>query len=37
MSLKALIVGAGSGVSASFARALARQGADIALAARNID
>ena len=37
MSLKALIVGAGSGVSASVARALARQGADIALAARNID
>lgn len=37
MTLKALIVGAGSGVSASFARALGRQGADIALAARNID
>ena len=37
MSLKALIVGAGSGVSASFARALARQGANIALAARNIN
>ena len=37
MTLKALIVGAGSGVSASFARALVRQGADIALAARNID
>lgn len=37
MTLKALIVGVGSGVSASFARALARQGADIALAARNID
>jgi NAD(P)-dependent dehydrogenase (short-subunit alcohol dehydrogenase family) len=37
MSLKALIVGAGSGVSASFARVLARQGANIALAARNID
>ena len=37
MSLKALIVGAGSGVSASFARALAGLGADIALAARNID
>jgi len=37
MTTKALIVGAGSGVSASFARALARQGADIALAARNID
>ncbi len=37
MMLKALIVGAGSGTSASFARVLARQGAKVALAARNID
>ena len=37
MTLKALIVGAGSGNSASFARVLARQGAQVALAARNID
>jgi NAD(P)-dependent dehydrogenase (short-subunit alcohol dehydrogenase family) len=37
MALKALIVGAGSGTSASFARLLARQGARVALAARNID
>ena len=37
MALKALIVGAGSGTSASFARVLARQGAKVALAARNID
>jgi len=37
MVMKALIVGAGSGNSASFARALARQGAKVALAARNID
>ena len=37
MALKALIVGAGSGASASFARVLARQGARVALAARNID
>jgi len=37
MALKALIVGAGSGTSASFARVLARQGARVALAARNID
>ena len=37
MALKALIVGTGSGISASFARALARQGARVALAARNID
>ncbi len=37
MTLKALIVGAGSGTSASFARILARQGARVALAARNID
>jgi len=36
MALKALIVGAGSGTSASFARALARQGAKVVLAARNI-
>jgi len=36
MTLKALIVGAGSGNSASFARILARQGAQVALAARNI-
>ena len=37
MALNALIVGAGSGTSASFARILARQGARVALAARNID
>ena len=37
MDLKALIVGAGSGTSASFARVLARQGYKVALAARNID
>ena len=37
MTLKVLIVGAGSGNSASFARVLARQGAQVALAARNID
>ena len=37
MTLKALIVGAGSGNSASFARVLARQGAQVALAARNIE
>ena len=37
MTLKVLIVGAGSGNSASFARVLARQGAQIALAARNIE
>ena len=37
MALKALIVGAGSGSSASFARALGRQGTRVALAARNID
>lgn len=33
----ALIVGAGSGNSASFARILAKQGGKVALAARNID
>ena len=37
MTKNALIVGAGSGNSASFARALARQGAKVALAARNIE
>jgi NAD(P)-dependent dehydrogenase (short-subunit alcohol dehydrogenase family) len=37
MTQNALIVGAGSGNSASFARALARQGAKVALAARNIE
>lgn len=37
MSSKALIVGAGSGTSASFARILARQGVKVALAARNTD
>ena len=37
MALKALIVGAGSGISASFARVLAGQGAKVALAARNVD
>jgi NAD(P)-dependent dehydrogenase (short-subunit alcohol dehydrogenase family) len=37
MALKALIVGAGRGTSASFARVLARQGYQVALAARNID
>ena len=36
MALKALIVGAGSGISASFARVLARQGYRVALAARNV-
>ena len=34
---KALIVGAGSGTSAAVARALAKQGTKVALAARNID
>jgi NAD(P)-dependent dehydrogenase (short-subunit alcohol dehydrogenase family) len=33
----ALIVGAGSGISASFARALAASGLRVGLAARNID
>jgi NAD(P)-dependent dehydrogenase (short-subunit alcohol dehydrogenase family) len=37
MTLKALIVGAGTGNSASFARVLARQGAEVGLAARNIE
>jgi NAD(P)-dependent dehydrogenase (short-subunit alcohol dehydrogenase family) len=37
MALKALIVGAGSGTSASFARILAGQGYQVGLAARNID
>src|SRR5258706_7811082 len=34
---KALIVGAGSGLSASLARALAREGITVALAARSTD
>src|SRR5918911_3738039 len=34
---RALIVGAGRGLSASLARLLAREGMQIALAARNID
>ncbi|MGE3301845.1 MAG: SDR family NAD(P)-dependent oxidoreductase [Hyphomonadaceae bacterium] len=33
----ALIVGAGVGISASFARAMAREGAKVALAARNVE
>ncbi len=37
MSKIALIVGAGSGLSASFARALAADGYRVALAARNVD
>ncbi len=37
MSETALIVGAGSGLSASFARALAADGYRVLLAARNID
>jgi NAD(P)-dependent dehydrogenase (short-subunit alcohol dehydrogenase family) len=37
MSKTALIVGAGSGLSAALARALARDGYDVILAARNID
>ena len=37
MAETALIVGAGTGTSASFARALAAQGVKVALAARNAD
>ena len=37
MAKSALIVGAGSGISASFARALARDGYKVALSARNTD
>ena len=37
MSKTALIVGTGRGISASFARMLAREGYDIALTARNSD
>ena len=37
MARNALIVGAGAGISASFARALAKDGARVALSARNID
>ncbi|MEZ5843351.1 MAG: SDR family NAD(P)-dependent oxidoreductase [Hyphomicrobiaceae bacterium] len=37
MSKAALIVGAGSGISASFARLLAREGYRVALAARNTE
>jgi NAD(P)-dependent dehydrogenase (short-subunit alcohol dehydrogenase family) len=37
MAKAALIVGAGEGISASFARALAREGFEVALAARNPD
>jgi NAD(P)-dependent dehydrogenase (short-subunit alcohol dehydrogenase family) len=37
MAKAALIVGAGEGISASFARALAREGFKVALAARNPD
>jgi len=37
MARTALIVGAGSGTSASFARVLAAQGVKVALAARNVD
>lgn len=37
MIKKALIVGAGGGTSASFARILAKQGVKVVLAARNVD
>jgi NADP-dependent 3-hydroxy acid dehydrogenase YdfG len=37
MAKAALIVGAGEGISASFARALAREGMKVGLAARNPD
>src|SRR5262245_49782506 len=37
MPKSALIVGAGSGISAAFARALARDGFKVALSARNTD
>jgi NAD(P)-dependent dehydrogenase (short-subunit alcohol dehydrogenase family) len=37
MTKSALIVGAGSGISAAFARALARDGYKVALSARNTD
>ena len=37
MPKSALIVGAGSGISAAFARALARDGYKVALSARNTD
>lgn len=37
MAGQALIVGAGSGISAAFARACAREGYDVMLAARDID
>ena len=37
MTKTALIVGTGSGISASFARVLAREGYQIALTARNTD
>ena len=37
MSKTALIVGTGSGISASFARLLAREGYKLALTARNTD
>jgi NAD(P)-dependent dehydrogenase (short-subunit alcohol dehydrogenase family) len=37
MARSALIVGAGEGISASFARVLAREGTKVGLAARNPD